>query len=331
MQDNQKNRQFTIPASIIIAGTLIAIAIIFKWTPARNISDSNRLDTQSFAVDSGKNSANQEVISVADEEVTPSTGVVLPIVWGNLGVQLASAGAIDANKFKALYEQRSMFTDEEKNLLTGQNNNKLKITPKNAGYLLNLFWALGLAQNNPVLMQGEMMDIRYGGPQRFASTAGWTIAKGDPMDHYSKHTFFNLTPEQQTLVENVSENIYRPCCGNSTHFPDCNHGMAMLGLLELMASQGASEQDMYKTALTVNSYWFPDQYATIAQYLKQKGIEWKTVIPKTILGADFSSGQGFAKIAEQVAQPIQKQGGGGCGVDSGQPVDAPKQQGGCGI
>ena len=58
------------------------------------------------------------------------------------------------------------------------------------------------------------------------------------MNHYSMHRFIVLTPEQQALVEKVSKGIYRPCCGNSVYFPDCNHGMAMLGLLELMASQG---------------------------------------------------------------------------------------------
>ena len=73
------------------------------------------------------------------------------------------------------------------------------------------------------------------------------------MDHYSRHTLIKLTQKQQALVDTVSRGIYRPCCGNSAHFPDCNHGMAMLGLLERMASQGASEQDMWKAALTVNS------------------------------------------------------------------------------
>ena len=87
------------------------------------------------------------------------------------------------------------------------------------------------------------------------------------MDHYNRHIFFKLTPEQQALVDKVSRGIYRPCCNNSTHFPDCNHGMAMLGFLELMASQGVSEQDMWKAALAVNSYWFPDTYINIATYI----------------------------------------------------------------
>ncbi|KKR78670.1 MAG: hypothetical protein UU22_C0016G0010 [Parcubacteria group bacterium GW2011_GWA2_40_8] len=134
------------------------------------------------------------------------------------------------------------------------------------------------------------------------------------MDHYSAYLFISLTPDQQALVERVSQNIYRPCCGNSTYFPDCNHGMAMLGLLELMAAQGVSEQDMYKVALQVNSFWFPDTYLTIAQYFDSKGINWNQVDPRAVLGANYSSSSGYQQIQSQVVAPAQKNGGGGCGV-----------------
>lgn len=262
----------------------------------------------------------------------PSKGVELPVVWGDLGAKLVSTGVIDADKFKAIYEQRGAFTDEYKNLLLGENNGKLKITSANSGYLLNLLWALGLGNKNPILETGEMMDPKYGGAKNFASTGGWTIAKGSPMDHYSKHSFFNLTDKQQALVEKVSKGIYRPCCGNSTHFPDCNHGMAMLGLLELMASQGVNEQEMWKTALVVNSYWFPNNYLTIATYMKIKGVDWKDVNPQEMLGLNYSSSRGYASIASQVTESQQQSGGGsGCGVDAGAPVQQQGQQSGCGV
>jgi len=168
----------------------------------------------------------------------------------------------------------------------------------------------------------------------FASTGGWTMAKGNAMDHYSRHKFFDLTLEQQALVDKVSRGIYRPCCNNSTHFPDCNHGMAMLGLLELLASQGASEQKMWKAALAVNSYWFPDTYTIIANYMKAKGVEWQDVNPQEILGRNYSSASGYAKISSQVAPSAQRGSSNGCGVDAGQPIQAApqqRQQNGCGI
>jgi len=295
-------KDYMLPASILISAVIIAGA----WVYTTGLKNTPQDLTASI-------SSQKARASELEEKVLPSAGVVLPATWGDLGAKLVSVGAIDADKFKAIYEQRGTFTDEYKNLLLGQNNGKLKITQDNAGYLLNLFWALGLAQKNPILEYGEMMDPRYGGAQNFASTGGWTIAKGSAMDHYSRHMFFSLTPEQQALVDKISKGIYRPCCGNSTRFPDCNHGMAMLGLLELMASQGASEQEMWSAALTANSYWFPDNYMTIATYMKSKGVDWENVDPQEVLGFDYSSAPGYAKISSQVNQPQQRQQG-GCGI-----------------
>ncbi|MDO8569430.1 MAG: hypothetical protein Q7R89_01435 [bacterium] len=304
----------TIPLAIIVAGILLSGSIFYS---SKNTQNKVAIPSTS--------------IVVLEEAVLPPTGIVLPVWWGDLGTKLVSVGAIDADKFKAVYSQREAFTDEYKNLLLGESAGKLKITNENTGYLLNLFWALGLANKNPILENGPMMDPKYGGAGNFASTGGWTISKGNPMDHYSRHILITLTAEQQALVDRVSRGIYRPCCGNSVYFPDCNHGMAMLGLLELMASQGVSEQDMWKMALAVNSYWFPDTYITIAAYMESKGVLWKDVNPQEILGMNYSSAQGYAKIAAQVTEPQQQRGGSGCGVGTGETVAPQKQQGGCSI
>ena len=157
------------------------------------------------------------------------------------------------------------------------------------------------------------MDPRYGGAGNFASTGGWTLAQGGAMDHYSMHKFVTLTPDQQALVERVAKNIYRPCCDNSTYFPDCNQGIAMLGLLELMASQGVSEQDMYKIALQVNTLWFPGQYEAIKTFFTSQNMDWNTADPKKILSAEFSSASGYKKVLSQI-QPQQQKGGTGCGT-----------------
>ena len=327
--NNKPSSPYMLPMAIVVASIFIGGAVLYKdrLTPIQ--ADSSSSQTQK--------SARQ--ISAIEKAVLPETGIILPVTWGDLGSKLVSAGAIDARELKAVYNQKEAFSDEYENLLLGQNDDKLKITNRNAGYLLNLFWALGLANKNPILESGEMASPAYGGAGNFASTGGWTIAQGpstgsgqaNAMDHYSRHKFFDLTPEQQALVDKISRGIYRPCCGNSTHFPDCNHGMAMLGFLELMASQGVSEQDMWKAALAVNSYWFPDTYLSIASYMKSKGVDWKDVNPQEMLGINYSSAQGYAKIAAQVSQPQQQRGGSDCGVGTGETVVPRGQQGGCGI
>src|SRR3989344_37631 len=253
-------------------------------------------------------------IAKIEQAVIPEKGIILPVVWGDLGKRLVENGVIDQEKFEQLYANRGGLDDDAKNLLMGRSNGKLLITKENANLLLNLLWAIGLGIKNEILEKGEMSDPRYGGAGKFASTSGWTLAKGDPMQHYSAHTLISLTPEQQKLVDEVSRNIFRPCCGNSTHFPDCNHGMAMLGLLELMASQGVSEKDMYKAALAVNSYWFPDTYLNIARYLESKDISWSKSDPKGVLSANFSSSAGYQAILKQIQPATGSGGGGSCGV-----------------
>lgn len=312
-------------ASILLSAIILGGAIIYTAKPA---PVSNPVVTESVEP--------VRTVSALEAEVLPAAGVELPISWGNLGAKLVSVGVIDAEKFRALYLARGEFPADYEKLLSGDSRGKLKITNENSGYLLNLFWALGLASKNPILETGEMSYPAYGGAANFASTGGWTMAKGDAMDHYSRHLFFSLTLEQQALVDRVSRGIYRPCCGNSTHFPDCNHGMAMLGLLELMASQGVSESEMWQIALAVNSYWFPDTYLTIATYMESKGVEWKDVKPQEMLGMNFSSSQGYQRIASQVVSPTSSSGGaGGCGVGAGVSVpiqSAPaRSSSGCGI
>ena len=291
----------------ILLSSLIIVAALFYTS----MTTAKKSEQDKAVVPNGKTAKVPE--ENYSRKVTPEDGVVLPAKWGYLGAKMASVGVIDKAKLEELYAGRGGLSGEERNLLEGLDNGYLKITPENSGLVLNLLWALGLGNKNEILDNGPMTDNKYGGAGRFASTGGWTLADGDPMSHYSKHRFVILTPEQQALVEKVSKGIYRPCCGNSVYFPDCNHGMAMLGLLELMASQGASEEEMYKAALAVNSYWFPNTYITIAKYLKSQGKDWSAVVPKEILGYNYSSGPGYQKLLEKIENPEIK-GGGSCGV-----------------
>lgn len=246
-------------------------------------------------------------------EVLPKEGVSLPISWGDLGKRMIADGVIDEAKFRALFEGGLSATDEQ--MLTGTMDKPVVMTEENSRYLLDLLWAFGLANKNDILDTGEMTDKQYGGVANFASTGGWSISRGAGPDYYSKYAYVTLNADQQALVDKVSRNIYRPCCGNSTHFPDCNHGMAMLGLLELMAKNGASEKQMYDVALKVNSFWFPQTYIDLATYFKEQGKDWKQVDPQTALSSLYSSAQGYQQTRQKIQSlPKPEQGGGGCGA-----------------
>ncbi|PJE76111.1 hypothetical protein COV04_01105 [Candidatus Uhrbacteria bacterium CG10_big_fil_rev_8_21_14_0_10_48_11] len=268
--------------------------------------------TASAPVDSRAAATTLPSASALEASVLPTDGVTIPVRWGDLGEQLVDTGVIDRKNIDALYASRGGVSAYMETMLTTNQTAPLVINQQNASELLNLLWAFGLGNKNDILDSGEMSDPRYGGAGGFASTGGWTVASGDPMSHYSAHPFVVLTADEQALVDRVSRNIYRPCCGNSTHFPDCNHGMAMLGLLELMAAQGADEATMYQTALVVNSHWFPDTYLTIATYFSNQGIAWKDVDPKQALSSQFSSASGYQQVASVVTPVTSSAGGNGC-------------------
>jgi len=233
---------------------------------------------------------------------------------------LLQAGAIDDGQFVEVYESSGRpLSDEQLGILRQGSLAPIVINQQNAYFMLNFFWALGLVNQNPILEQGQMMA---GGQQEvgnFASTGGWTIGAKAATELYSSVEIVKLTPEQQARLEEVANNVYRPCCGNPTSFPDCNHGMALLGLLELMASQGATVDQMFTAAKQVNAFWFPDQTLELATYFKAvEGKDFKAVDARRIVGREFSSGSGFNQVHQTLAAkgllPQAPSSGQSCGV-----------------
>lgn len=243
--------------------------------------------------------------------VLPEEGVDTGIKWGDLGKRLIEIGVIDESKYKQLFRSPSGNSEYEK-IMKGTYDGNIVLTEANSRFVLNTLWALGLAQQSDVL---SGMLAEYDQVPNLASTGGWSLGKTDAMDYYGKHHLMELNEEQNSMVKKIASTVYRPCCGNHTAFADCNHGMAMLGLIELMVVNGKSEEEIYDVALKVNSYWFPDQYLTIAKFTEEiEGKSWDEVDAKSILDATYSSAQGFQGIARQV-QPLPANGsGGGCGV-----------------
>lgn len=121
----------------------------------------------------------------------------------------------------------------------------------------------------------------------FASTAGWNLGEAvNGGEYFNKLPIVELTPEQEALATRLAKSTYRPCCDNSTFFQDCNHGSALLGLLELGAAQGLSEDELFSEALAFNSFWFPDNYLRTALYFKVvKGKDWAEVDPRLVMSA----------------------------------------------
>ncbi len=251
-------------------------------------------------------------------KIIPAKGYQSKIVLGDAVIKLIAGEAIDPVKVNALYAERGGFPSELKTILTKADNHPILLTQGNAGHYLNLLWALGLSNH---------MDVNQESPVNgkdlfnFAATGGWNLGKAE-----NGGTYFNtlaivpLTADQENLVKRIAENTYRPCCNNSTFFQDCNHGSALLGLLELGAAQGLTEDELYSEALHFNSFWFSQTYIEMAIYFKEvKNIDWENVDPKVALGKDYSSGSGWfnnihKKLTDLNLLPKTAGSGSGCGA-----------------
>jgi len=253
-------------------------------------------------------------------QINPPEGYKIPAVFGDIGPQLIEAGAINMPIFIDLYQrQNNPLTDEQMSILTKETASKVVINPENAYFLLNFFWALGLTNQNPILTEGPLMS---GGMEKvgsFASTGGWTIGTKQPTELYASQKIITLTDEQQARLLEVASEVYRPCCNNPTHFPDCNHGMAMLGLLELMAAQNASSEDMFETAKYVTAFWYPQQMLEVATVFKAtQNVDFVEADARQVVSKQYSSGSGFQSVHQWLASNGLLQqapsSGGSCGV-----------------
>jgi hypothetical protein len=244
-------------------------------------------------------------------QVLPEDGFELSVSWGDLGPRLIRGGVIDLGKF----EQAVNLTDEQRRILTEGSDEKIKIDSTNSQFVVDMLWALGLAQKSIVYDEGPLGKEYKNEVGSFASTGGWTLGKGDALRYLNKYDLIPLTSDQQKLVGEIAKNVYRPCCGNPTWFPDCNHGMAALAAIELMVAEGLPEEQIYKEILELNSFWFPDTYLTTAIYFDKQGTSWDRINAKEVLGSKYSSGKGASDIAKKVGPlPGRDAEGGSCGA-----------------
>lgn len=255
------------------------------------------------------------------DSVLPPNGYTINASYSDIGPRLIEAGVIDLEKFKTIYERSGQpLTQKQLAILSEGSNEKITITQDNAYFLINFLWAVGLSNQNPILDEGPLVQYAgLAGIGGFASTGGWVLGKLQATDYYSKLPLISLNEKQQQALEDFAYNSYRPCCNNPTALADCNHGMAALGLGELMASQGASADEIFEAQKYFNSFWFPQQYLDLAKYFKiREGREWNEVEPRIVMGEDYSTASGWSRVrrwlqSNNILEEIPSSGG-GCGV-----------------
>jgi hypothetical protein len=293
----------------------LLIAVFLMGMLVNKINFLSKSSEQAQALTQVQQKAKQqnEVLAKLESKVVNKYGYKLKLSWSNLGKQMIADGVIDGKKLAQSITGKDQLTPDYEKYFDGSSQT-ITLNPQNSHFWLNVLWGLGLANKNRLLDAGDMQA--GGNPANFASTGGYTLGQGDAMSYYSKYSYIPLSDAQQKTVEKIASGIYRPCCGNSAAFPDCNHGMAMLGLIELMVSQNASEQDIYNAALAVNEYWFPQTYFDIAYHFEKLGKDYSKIPAQEILSSNYSSAEGNKKVQQEalgVTWPSQASGG-GCGA-----------------
>lgn len=228
------------------------------------------------------------------QEIMPEKGVDTGLIFGDAIPRLIAAGALDPDKLRALGDGLPPWVER---LFAAPSETPIVFTRERAPYLVNLLWPIGLSNRAAFDRRSPIDNLRL---PSYAGTGGWTLGRAaNGYVYFDAVEAVAMTPRQAALALDVASNSFRPCCDNSTFFQDCNHGSALLGLIELAASQGAAAERIYGIALTANAYWFPREYAKTALYCRYfEGLPWTAVPARLILGAAYSSLDGWRRNVE---------------------------------
>ncbi len=252
------------------------------------------------------------------DQVLPPEGYQASVTFGDVIPKMVAAGVIDMQKLEDNYKDRGGIPQDMKELLSKSSQKPIRITKENSTWLITLLWPLGLTNKMAINEKSPVAGKDVG---NFASTGGWTLGKAESgAEYFNKYSVLSLTPQQEQRVRKLADTIHRPCCNNSAFFQDCNHGSAALGLVELAVAQNIPDDEIYKTVLKFNSFWFPSNYTETALYFqKVKGQEWDDLDPKMILSKQYSSISGWMANVDIAARKTpgllpEVQGGSSCAV-----------------
>jgi hypothetical protein len=142
------------------------------------------------------------------------------------------------------------------------------------------------------MLQGGLTKVG-----QYASTGGWRLGRKPPLALYAAAPLVNLTATQQARLKDVTDGVYRPCCDNPTSFPDCNHGMAMLALLEILAAHDVGTEQMFTAAKVANQFWYPKETLHLAVYIEAtQGVEYAQADARQAMGLETFSISGYRRV-----------------------------------
>ncbi len=271
-----------------IAWLALIVLIIFVYQITAIFGQNTKTDSNSNSVKNMLTIGNGQKINMDNiiESVIPKAGFETNVKWNGVVTKMVKTGVLNPKKLENIlmkkYKQK--MKPEWRDILEGKNSN-LSINNDNAVFMMYLLWTFAKSNQNQILSDSPFA--------KYFKNYNMGVGKAG----YGNTRLLSLTPTQQKKAKYVAENASRPCCNNTTAQPDCSHGYSALGLVELMASQNFTKQEMFDTFVEFNSFWFPQTYVKNALYFKlAKGQNWDKVDKELIAGKEYSSLSGAYKV-----------------------------------
>ncbi len=235
---------------------------------------------------------SQSRLMALEGSMFPEKGFTFNASWGDSVKRLVENDALNASFLNEILNQSGQpLSKAELKIMNGTYSGKISINKSDSMFILYVLWGLGINNKNPII---NSSILSYKSPYELASTGGYgslgTLSIGNL-------TIITLNETQQSLAASIAANVYRPCCNNPAMFPDCNHGAAQLALIELMASQGRNQTQIYNALKDFNSFYYPQQYLEAAIFFNStQGKAWNGVAAKQLLSYNFSSASGYSAL-----------------------------------
>ena len=209
--DSKKAKSFAVPLAVLLAVLILGSGLL---------KPSGRVAGKIRRRNGGESGERQKESADAGDFMERIAAEVLPAE----GFKTRSFSATPCRswlpresliwKNSELYEQRGGLSEKQLKLLTEPSYEPLVIRADNAGFLVNVLWAVGLANKTgltkPVLSTATIFSVSLP-----LAAGGW--GKEDNGGNYFNGVrAIELTPAQEAKVLEMAKSIYRPCCNNST-------------------------------------------------------------------------------------------------------------------
>lgn len=303
-------REYSSLYFITIFAALVLIFELSQFISPVTITEDATTKEVAIETSKGEIKINPEKIT---QELLPERKI-LPATWQGIPYQLAERKIVDIEKLKAYSVKFGQkITEDDLAIFEKDYNGNIEITPNNSVLIYNVLWAIGFVNKSPILDY----ELEKYGWDTVKNLAGYyfsfaNLGNGStlPQSGYNYLELTTLSAEQKNAIMKIAGKSAVPSCGNPLHLPDCSCSFAIGALIQLMASQGFTEKQIYQAMKDIYPYRFPGIYVRHAVLFKiTENKNWQDIDAEQLVSMEFSSAHGVARVSNFLANVLNVSGG----------------------